>query len=388
MDRLPVQAAGRMATSIFVFTLLIMVAQTTVPGPLWANPRVSGRIVKIIPASKLVVLQRADGKHVRVLMRQGSLFQRTGAEVTLGRFRAGDYVVVEIAGALNDDPLDGQALMDITSAGRAPSATSNPVQPTTGTFPTVGGVSAAMPNMPSVSAVGLGGSQNVPGMGVPGMSDYQPRWNPTQPWAGVGTDPGSPLPDVNATITANNRQVMSRPPSTGNPATVNAYGQGVQPQQSVIPGSTGGTMTAAPAPYAAPWTAQVMSAQTQPQQVSMPSNSAPGSALNPYGPSTPASQNDPFGTAGGTAPQGPQVVTLQGAVTQIDLNRRMFTMQSSLSGRQTVVTVSVPAQVPVILSQSRKLSGLESVKRGSYLQVSGIMSIGGLVEARKIMLNQ
>lgn len=387
-------------------TILVALLLVAVALPAMAGPRVSGRLLQVVGARKMVVIQRADGKKLRVVLRQDSLFKRAGNDSTLGGFRLGDYVVVEIGGALNDDPLDGVALMDVHTAGRAPTAPgSAPNTQIQGGFATIGGPAAPMPSNvtpPSTTSLGIGGSANIV------TPDFRATWSPTQPWANVPDVPGQALPSVMEEARAEQRArtTMPRPAHPGQPAQVNAYGQ-----NPGAPGTVQAPMTATPVAANNPWVGQVVSGSPNPQQIGMPNASAPVTttyganpyganpySANPYGTTSPYAKN-PYGTdptpndSTGNAytysgPQGPQVVTLQGKVTQVEPARRLLMVQSLQAGQTQIYTVTVPAQVQVTLSRSRRVAAIDSLRTGDYVQVSGLMGVGGTVEARQLMVNK
>jgi hypothetical protein len=359
-----------------------LVACIIMAGPALAAPRISGRIVKIVPARRMVVLQRSDGKTFHAIIENGATVERLGAATNLSGFRVGDYVVVEVAGPLNDDPLDCDGLYDVHTAGRAPAPTGSVDTSIQGGTAVMGGSAARMPfdyNNSSTAAAVSGSSANVSHV------QWEPAYTPTRPWDGITGDPNHALPPpvvhpVPATL-------ESKAPGTAQNTqpTVGAYGP-VVPTTFPAP-AQGGTYTTQPSPAANPWIAQAVGQNNPPVPQSpvstvrtMPQMPSP---TQMYG----VDDNNAVGIANAARP-GMDIVSLQGSVTQIMAPQRMFTMQAMVQGRQVMVNVRVPVQVGVMSSRTQAMVGLENVRIGDYVMLTGIQMMPGAVEARKLYVNQ
>lgn len=382
--------------ALALVTVVSLLAATGVPA--FANPRVSGRITKIMPQRRLIVMQRGDGKLFRAVLRPDATLERLGVPTRLTQFRVGDYAVVAVCGPLNEDPLDCDGLFDVQSAGKAPPPSGSVDRSVEGGFAIPGGSAALMPHPPSPSGM-VGGSQNVL------KPTFTPSWNPTEPWDGVPTDPGRDVPPP----------VVKPPPLPSMTpfarhlpdATVNAYGSTRASQKTTTPDFPatphGGTMTAAPSPSGNPWLAQAVGRNNAGETSAsrrLPSTSSP--VVTPSVPVTttrmpppaPASSNpvqfyddSPGGIASAARP-GMDIVSLLGSVTQLNLVHRQFTVQTLVGGRAQMVTVRVPLQVGVMNGRSQQKVGLENIRIGDYVMVTGIQITQGAVEARTLYVNQ
>lgn len=353
---------------------LILALAALLAQPVVAFPRITGRLVKVNAQKRIVVFQRADGKMLRAAIRKDAVVRRLGTDTTMATFRPGDYVVVEVVGPLNDVPLDSAALMDTGSAGRAPSAIGSAPNTPTGTFATAGGPAAPMPfpQQPSVGAqTALGGSQPA----VPGVGQYDVNSKPAQPDTQPGPGVGAYGP-IGAGPTSQTIQIPPQNPKFPAPPTSATY-------------------TASPSPANSPWTGQVIAQggvtpAPPPNSVSPPR--APTPILMPQQPQQ-APPNPNVLISGEESPSGanpgiPDVVSIQGNVTQVDLGRRMFYVQAMLAGRPQMVAVVVPPQVQMLSARTQQAVGFDTLRVGDFVILQGIQSIGGAIEARtRIFIN-
>lgn len=358
-----------------------------------AGPRLSGRILKVVPEKRLVVLQRSNGTAFRAILRADAHLERLGVETKLGMFRVGDYAVVEVVGALNDDPLEGVGLYDIHTAGTAPPPTGSVNTSIQGGHAIPGGSAAVSPFAHDNPVPGLiGGGQNS------AKPNYVPYHNPTQPWEGVPTTAGEPMPApvfrspvMQTTSSAHGASGGATSTHSSGGSATGGHATPVAPTFPAAP--QGGTMTAAPAPAGSPWLAQavttppgppspvvssapVTTTRQMPPQMSMPAQTPPN----------PISLYDE--SPGGYGRTGMEVVSLQGNVTQIAAPQRMITLQTMTGGQTALVQVRVPPQVGIVSSRTQTTVGLESLRVGDYLMVNGLQMTPGAVEARRMFVNQ
>lgn len=352
-----------------------------------ANPRLSGRIVKIVPQKRLVVLQRANGTSFSALLRADAKYERMGTGTQLTQFHVGDYAVVEVVGALNDTPLDGVGLFDVYTAGQAPAPSGSVDTSIQGGHAIPGGSAAQTPwaHDNPVPAVAGGGGQNA------AAPNYVPYWNPTQPWEGVPTQAGQSMaPPIYRS------PVMQTTPAAHATGTAAAHAEPpaapVAPVSPAFPATPqGGTMTAAPSPAGNPWLGQAVSrapGPASPVVSSPPVTTTRQMPVTPRMPSPVTLYDDGTGSMTSAAHAGLEVVTLQGSVTQIAAAQRILTLQTMTGGQTSTVQVRIPPQVSATSSRTQRPMGLESIRVGDYVMLSGIQMMPGAVEARNLFVNQ
>ena len=349
-----------------------------------AMPRKSGRIVKIVPEKRLVVLQQPGGNTVRVVITKDAHIERMGQVTKMGSFRVGDYAVVEIGGMLNEDPLEGVGLYDVYTAGEAPPPTGSVDKSIQGGFAVAGGSAATVPfTHESATVPLLGGGQHA------AHSETTLEWNPTTAWNGVTGTPGEarPQPRVASPIV----QPMMAPGTSYQAPSAPASTVRVAPAFPATP--QGGTMTAAPAPAGSPWLAQDLPRSSGPPSpvVSAPVNTVrqmPTPTQNPMpNPSQLYDDGTPLNTAGAARP-GMEIVSIQGSVTQIAAAQRMLTVQTMGGGQSQMVTVRIPLQVAIMGSRMQQNVGFEGLGVGDYVMLTGIQMMPGAVEARRVFVNK
>ncbi|MBM3463892.1 MAG: hypothetical protein FJX76_17490 [Armatimonadetes bacterium] len=358
----------------FVLAMLLMAACA---GAAQAGPRFSGRLVKLDSAKRVVVFTRSDGKTCRALVRKDAIVKRLGVDAPMNTFRPGDYIVVEIVGPLNDVPLDASALYDVHTAGRAPSAIGSAPHTEQGGFVTGGGPAAPsiVGHQPEAAVIGIGGTQG----NVPLVGHYEVHSKPAEHAGhhdGPGVGPYGPNTNAHGTQTIQIKPVtepthsgpfVAAPAPAGSPYTAQVIAQGgvSQPQSNVT------TPPPAPQPIPPP-VQQYPTAQTYPQQQA-PAN--PNVLIS--GEDTPVSSN----------PSMPEIVSMQGNVSQVVPARRMFYVQALVNGKPAQVAVIVPQQVMVISTKSQQMVGVETLRVGDFVMLQGMQGMGGVVEARKVFLN-
>ncbi len=351
---------NRWTTSLLAVALLMALAFPCLAG---VGPRRLGRIVGLNAAKRAVVIMSEGGKKYRA---------------SLTTFRVGDYVAVEIVGPLNDDPLDAAAMMDMYTAGPAPTLRGSANTSIQGGFATAGGPAAPNPfPSPNVSGVAMGGGQNVPAAaGV-----YTSTINPT-PQASRTPDAGPGVGKYGPTDATGVQTIQI-------PKTTSQTSQPTVPTSYTIPAQTptNAPMTAAPSPAGSPFTAQVIAQQgkttpsasppAQPQPIPVPTPTP-----TPTRAPAPAAASPSIGNAS-TA----EMVSLQGNITQVVPIRRTFSMQTVVDGRPGLVTVVVPAPAQIMNAKTQQLADFETLRVGDYVLLQGLRGTAGLVEARKLYVN-
>ncbi|MBM3461050.1 MAG: hypothetical protein FJX76_03015 [Armatimonadetes bacterium] len=130
-----------------------------------AEPRESGRLLRVDVTKRMVVFVRADGRRLNPYIQPESKMRRGGLDCTLSDFRPGDQISVRIAGGFNDNPLVCDALMDVASAAASLSGTPHFAPGCLDPFYTTGGPAAPTPYIvPPSAIIAEGGSENVSNM--------------------------------------------------------------------------------------------------------------------------------------------------------------------------------------------------------------------------------
>ncbi len=388
--------------------------------PAWADPRFTGTFLRADAAHRMVVIKLDDGTIVT-----GKLRADAHGVSSLKSFHKGEQVVIEVS-ILNESPLDVEGLYDYRSAGTAPgahTAVTNTIE--THGFAISGSVSNPGPVAPPDIMSKLGyGSNGVNGVVAPPAS----TWDPAHPWANVGVtgqyDPNSISGQVqgsNTMVTSSGTPVYGMNPD-GTPATA-PPGQRQQWQQAPqYPNSydpnTGipqmsGPMYTQSSPANSPWIGQAVSMQNQQnsqqsqQRIANDPRNNGNDILPPSQPqmmpppqmmpmqqqaNNPSTLIDPDLESSGTVsqaanPQMPNIISVQGQITQIDVTRRAFMMQCMVNGNLVPMTVRVPAQLQILAARSSQMVSLETLQRGDYVMVTGLQSGGAFIEARRMSVN-
>lgn len=327
-------------------------------GPLdaHANPRVTGHIKRIRGNS--LVLVRSSGQVVTAVLQRGATIKRDGKTASLSQFHVGDVVVVEVAGALNDDPLECEGLYDFRTAGVAPRVVGG------GTPYNQGGI--ALPghiNVPAPSDLGvtgmIGGNENM--TTAPPVTVYKP----TRPWENEPTQAGATF----------------KLPEYQKPSPTEAV--------MVAPGATTGSETGtAPAPVVPNATPSNF---PPPARGNVPMTAAPAPSQNPF-------IAEAIGANNGAPPQPPSpvvmpsiggnLISLQGTVIQVVAAQHLFVMQAQVGGRAETVQVKVPPQIGIISASNQRVLTLDRIQSGNYVMLTGVQVAAGAVEARKLYVNQ
>ncbi|MEW6282200.1 MAG: hypothetical protein AB1758_26580 [Candidatus Eremiobacterota bacterium] len=347
-------------------------------GPALAGPTRSGVLRDFTPGQATFFLVGEDGKARKVMLVKNAHYEVCGRPSASSAFRDGMKVAVRICGALNDNPLQADLLMDLYSSSKYVQRTAQaPYYTAQGDFAFPGGVGGISQGTPGLSTA----APNVIGQLAQGGNFPGSTTNPA---------PGTIPPDPNA---PNNNQNPNFPTNQATNATPNA---------------------AAPSPAGSPFVAEAVNTMTQPNT---PGGATPGMSPPPatpypgtyypggnptapgYGPSMPTTSmmgmsdpqtdavamqarmmngndDDPDGTNNSSVDgfnMGPQVVQWQARVVQIDPVRRMLVVQPL--GSPTPQNVLVPPSVSI---------PPQALQAGQMIQIVGTANAAGFVEAQMI----
>ena len=100
---------------LFLLPLLLILA--ALAGSAEAKPTISGTLLNYNPGAGKLQIKRADGVVKSIKMRPNSIYAMNGVEGSPHYFRIGMQVAVRICGSINDDPLQGDMMVDAFSSG-------------------------------------------------------------------------------------------------------------------------------------------------------------------------------------------------------------------------------------------------------------------------------
>lgn len=313
-----------MRRSILLAILGMVLVSSTLPAQ--ANPRLSGRIVRMLVARRWIAVELTDGRTIHAILESDAELRRSNVVAQFSHFHVGDYVVVEIAGPLNDDPLDCNAMFDYVTAGKAPKPAGSVDTSIQGSHLTNAGTVAPKHSVPRPEVVGAPPEKEEkekPKAKVPGLTG---QWNPTVPWSNVPSEAGPSMD----------------PPRYEGPNL---------PKDTKAPGIP-----------------------TMPEPVIVNPNWPVASTS---GTKTPANADPAPGTSAGT-------VSLQGVITEVHAAQSAFVMRVSISGGTKTLRVTVSPHTELSRAGSGSALKLASVRVGDYVMLTGVHASSGAVIAYKV----
>jgi hypothetical protein len=318
-----------------------------------AGPTMSGVLEAYNPGARRLQLRLDSGKVKTVVLTEDCKFEQWGTRTSPASFRQGMRVAIRIRGALTQDPLVADVVMDLsTSRNYVATTASSPYYTPTGNYATTAGAGGVTPGLPNLQPPNVIGSL-AQGGNAPGTL----------------TNPGTLGPPQNAAFPG--------------PAQMNQTSPGMPAQPSpsgspFIAHAIGGTAMTPASPSSGP--------------VMYPgSTSSPGSLISPSGPEASApglsammtgdEDEEGEGSFSNPAAGQPQFVQLSGRLVQADATRRVLVIQTATSPYPQQVLL--PAGL-YVLDSNRQALPLESLRPGQAIMVMGLANAAGFVEARTV----
>ncbi|MBI3925085.1 MAG: hypothetical protein HY319_06055 [Armatimonadetes bacterium] len=160
---------------------MLVAAVLLSPWPAQAQVTVAGKLESLKRDSRELVLVRKDGTRKRVQLVQNAKFEMAGNASSISAFREGMQVSLRLCGALNDEPLQANLLMDVGSSGKyVMTAARTPYYTRHGDFATTagaGGRPGGVPGQDPTTTVGILGN----GGQLPETPYNNPNANPNDP---------------------------------------------------------------------------------------------------------------------------------------------------------------------------------------------------------------
>lgn len=348
---------------MFLWLLPLALAFIWLSGATEAKPTISGLLMNYNPGGGRLQIKRADGVIKTIVMRPNAIYALNGVEGSPHYFHNGMQVAVRICGSVNDNPLQGDLLIDAYSSGaivqrRASSYGNTNV----GTFAMVGGangISSLSPIAPSPSVVGpigLGGN-----------------------FRGSLTNPGTAGPINNSAY-----PTMNSPAAGGLAVNTLNGGNNSSSGTSLISGDTnqgGNNAYAARDPYD---NRSVMGGMTP---SSNGTNTGMAEMVGGDAPKAEEQNNGMFtASQAGSGPLGMQIAQVQGGILGVDPRNRVLSIVPN--GSTQPVHVKVPAGVPITNSSNGQPTSFESLRAGQGIMVAGMSNAAGIIEARQVTVAQ
>ena len=318
-----------------------------------AKPTISGILQNYNPGGGRLQIVRADGVVKTVVMRPNAIYALNGVVGSPHYFRNGMNVAVRICGSINDDPLQGDLLIDAFSSGKVVQRRANTYNNTTvGTFASVSGAngiaSMASPVAPApsvVGPVGLGGnftgSLTNPGVAGPVTNSAFPSMN--QP--GQGSLAVSTISNTSET-TSQNSTLMDNDEAAAKKAE-EAYAH-----QGFMSGPAG-------------------------------SSTGLNSMISGSDVSNNGQPNGMLVTAqSSSGPLGMQIAQIQGGIISIDPRNLVIAVVPQ--GSTQPVQVKVPAGTPITNSRDGQPVTFGELITGQQVMIAGVANAAGFVEARQL----
>ncbi len=356
-----------------------------------ADPRITGRVVGVDTSHRIISIKCSDGRTVRARLRPNATIERYSTATTLGSFCAGEYVVLEIGGPLNDSVLDAEGLYDVHTAGQAPKPKGSVDWSIRGGFETENGGAAPEPfPTPNANAM-VGGGQNV---STPANTGWHAEWNPIVPWKGVPNAPGQSLPQP---VLESTPMQPCTPTPGSRPVQepgVNAYGPTNSASSMSFPQiSQAGAPPAAPPPKPMfPGVPQAGTSDPPPPTVSAAPQS--GYVAQPQAPvvtqprtvAPDVMYGNPYAVAQQAA-AGAQIVSLTGTISRVDVAHRMLLMLAMINGQMKPIQVRVPEKMGFVKVGEDNFIPLDNIRPGDMIAVTAIQIAPGLVQAQRAYIN-
>ncbi len=331
------------------FALLVLCS-----GLAQAKPTISGILQNYNPGGGRLQIVRADGVVKTVVMRPNAIYALNGVVGSPHYFRNGMNVAVRICGSINDDPLQGDLLIDAFSSGKVVQRRANTYNNTTvGTFASVSGAngiaSMSSPVAPApsvVGPVGLGGnftgSLTNPGVAGPVTNSAFPSMN--QP--GPGSLAVSTISNSSETTSQNSTLMGSDDDAAKK--TEEAYAN-----QGFMNGPAGSSTG--------------LNSMISGSDVSNNGQGANGMLVT--------SQSS-------SGPLGMQIAQIQGGIISIDPRNLVIAVVPQ--GATQPVQVKVPAGTPIINSRNGQPVTFAELITGQQVMIAGVANAAGFVEARQL----